>query len=78
VFGQLEEFVQDNNAGTTVKKELIFGYPPIQFKDTETILESLSSRVKEENLLESQIATLWNMLGKHIYGKSSPHSQNQL
>ena len=41
------------------------------------MIESLSANVSPDKLLESQMAALWNLLARHIYGKSDK-SENQL
>jgi len=61
----------------TIKKELIFGYPPMQFKDTSDVVNSGSEYVDEQHLVEKQVKGLWGLLGKHIYGQNEL-SENQL
>jgi hypothetical protein len=75
----LRDFIHDNNVKMTIKKELIFGYPPMQFKDTSDVVvnEHVGEDVDERHYVEKQIKGLWGLLGKHIYGQNEL-TENQL
>ena len=56
---------------------MIFSYPPILYKDTDTIIGSLSQQANTERIIEGQMRALWNILGRHIYGRSD-EKENQI
>lgn len=73
----MHDFIHKNNVKTTIKKELIFGYPPIKFKETNDVLGGSSEYIQEDLLVEKQTKGLWGLFGKHIYGYNEM-SENQL
>jgi len=77
VYNELDTFIKKNTGLLNVKKDMIFSYPPILYKDTDTIISGLSQQANTEGIIEGQMRALWNILGRHIYGRSD-EKENQI
>ena len=77
MYKELDTFIKKNTGLLNVKKDMIFSYPPILYKDTDSIVGSFSQHVDTEKVIERQMAALWNILGRHIYGRSD-EKENQI
>lgn len=71
MFDELQQFVNNNNKSIyEIKKDLIFGYPPMVFNSP---YEGLTEDEKN-----NPSRSLWKYVGKHIYGNNDKEMQLRL